>query len=201
VPTRRLTREEGDPVEGATSRLLRRAESDPRARTELFGLLYAQLRSLAVGFLERERRGHTLQPTDVVHEAWIRLTGRERISLASRGDFLALAAQAMRRVLVDYARTRNRDKRGGRMQRIDLELRDLQSDIGSEALDLLDVDRALTRLQAESAELARLVELRFFAGLSLEEIAESGAQSRNTLGRRWRVARALLSSYLEEPPP
>ena len=184
------------------TRILRAIESgEPRAADELLPLVYAELRRLASRELAHERPGMTLQATALVHEAYLRLVGdeegRARSSWNSTGHFFAAAAESMRRILVERARARGAEKRGGNRQRVaidaDLLARDPDRD------DILDLDAALARLAEEDPRKAKLVELRFFAGLSLEDAAAVLAISPATADRDWAYARAWLYAELREP--
>jgi RNA polymerase sigma factor (TIGR02999 family) len=164
------------------------------ARDELVALVYDELRSLATWHLRGERTGHTLQPTALVHEAWLRLAGREAETWADRGHFLRVASQAMRRILVEHARARNAEKRGGRGRRLPLE----DADVPASAIapDLLDLDEALTRLASIHERMGQVVELRYFGGLTVEETAGVLATSPMTVKRDWQAARAWLKTEL-----
>jgi RNA polymerase sigma factor (TIGR02999 family) len=179
---------------------------DPRASDELARLVYAELRRQARSALRREGESHTLQPTALVHEAWLRLDGQHNASWESRTQFFAVAAQTMRRVLVDHARKRQARKRAG--ARVQVTLSDVDrtrttpgdaatGDAAVEAIDLLVLDDALERLAAFDLRKARLVELRYFAGLSIPEAAAALGVSAATVGREWAVARAWLRRELE----
>ena len=195
-------------VEGAhaiTELLHAWGAGDPRASDELARLVYAELRRRARRALRREADGHTLQPTALVHEAWLRLDGQHGASWESRTQFFAVAAQTMRRILVDHARTRHALKRGG--ARVQVTLGDVDraraapndSTAGEpavEAIDLLALDEALRRLAALDPRRARLVELRYFAGLSIPEAAAALGVSAATVGREWAVARMWLRHEL-----
>jgi RNA polymerase sigma factor (TIGR02999 family) len=164
---------------------------DPKAAHQLLPLVYDELRKLAARRLAHERPGQTLQATALVHEAYLRLVGGQpEAGWDSRGHFFAAAAEAMRRILVENARRKGRQKRGGGLARLDLEDADLACRTPSE--ELLALDEALARLAAEDPVKARLVELRFFAGLNLEEAAKALGVSAVTAKRYWRYARAWL---------
>jgi RNA polymerase sigma factor (TIGR02999 family) len=186
------------------TRLLNDAASgDARASAELLPLVYEELRSLARQKMGQERAGHTLQATALVHEAYVRLVdGNTGKSWDGRWHFFAAAAEAMRRILVDQARRRGRIKRGGGVtarQRVDLESVDVIVDEPPE--ELLAVDEGLTALAAHHPDSAHLVKLRYFAGLTIEEVAEAMGISVATANRRWAYARAWLFQYLESRGP
>jgi RNA polymerase sigma factor (TIGR02999 family) len=170
-------------------------QGDPSAASALLPLLYEELRVLAADKLAREAPGQTLQPTALVHEAYLRLVGTtEQQHWNSRGHFFGAAAEAMRRILVESARRKQRRKHGGDLQRQDLEEHDLPVTPPPE--ELLALDEALARLAAEDAEAARIVELHFFAGLSIDDAAEALGMSRATAYRHWSYARAWLRCVL-----
>jgi len=171
----------------------------PRGDTDLDDLLYGELRALARSFLGRERADHTLQPTALVHEAWIRLSAQDGSRWSDRKHFFAIAAQAMRRILIDHARRKQADKRGGDYQRVTL-VTDFTPpmECSDEGVDLLALDEALDQLAKLDARQARVVELRFFAGLTLEEVAEALDVSVRTVAGDWRMARAWLSRALDD---
>lgn len=158
--------------------------------------VYAELKRIADALMAGERADHTLEPTALVHEAYARLFVEGVPALEGRAHFLRLAARAMRHVLVDHARARGAGKRGGGevLSALDHTVAALER----EHVELLDLEEALTRLERMDEELARLVELRYFAGLTLPEIAEVEAVSVPTLERRWRVARAWLREALQD---
>ena len=177
-------------------------QGDPSAADQLLPLVYAELRHLAAAFLARESPGHTLQPTALVHEAYLRLVGTvDEPRWNSRGHFFGAAAQAMRRILVESARRKQRVKHGGELQQLDLEEFDVPVTPPPE--ELLALDEALARLAAEDADAARVVELHFFAGLSIDDAAEALGVSRATAYRQWAYARAWLRCELggEGNPP
>lgn len=163
---------------------------DRAALERLLPLVYDELRQLARAQLRRERPDHTLQPTALVHEAFLRLAGQREAAGANRSQFFSLAARLMRRVLVDHARARQAAKRGGPAAR--LSLAGLEIEIPEMAVDFLDLDRALDRLAAAFERPARIVELRFFGGLEVEEVAALLAVSERTVKRDWSFARAWL---------
>lgn len=168
---------------------------DPKAAEQLLPLVYNELRKLAAARLAREKPGQTLEATALVHEAYLRLVGhQEARPWDSRGHFFAAAAEAMRRILVERARSRGRQKRGGQRQR--MELTDAVRSVGAPTDDVLAVDEALVKLELEDAAAAELVKLRFFAGLSIEEAAEVQRISRATAYRHWTYAKAWLRCEL-----
>ena len=173
------------------SRLLARWNNGHKqALDELMPLVYTELRQLADGFLRHERPDHTLQPTALVHEAYLRLVGSEEVAWQNRAHFLSICAQTMRRILVDHARARNTAKRGGLATRVTLgEAEDYTGETG---VDLIALDDALTRLQEFDAQAARVVELRFFGGLTIEETAEVMKVSPVTVSREWATAKLWL---------
>lgn len=161
----------------------------------LFPQLYGELREIANRLLRGEITGHTLQPTALVHEAWFKLAGPKAPRPVDRTHFLALAARAMRQVLVDHARKRRALKRGG--PAVDLSIADDRLGFSIPLDDLIAVDDALTRLSGNSPRLARVVELRFFAGLSEEETARALDVTPRTVQRDWAKARAWLHAELD----
>jgi RNA polymerase sigma factor (TIGR02999 family) len=169
--------------------------SDPKQAEELLAAVYDELRQLARGKLRGERAGHTLQPTALVHEAYIRLVDGSAVSWESRRHFFGTAARAMRQVLVDHARRRDADKRGGEWERVTLATGIEGEDAG--AADVIDLHNALEKLSANDADLARLVELRFFAGLTLDEAADTLGVSRRKVAKDWSVARLWLQRELD----
>jgi RNA polymerase sigma-70 factor (ECF subfamily) len=170
------------------------ADASDDLAAELMSLLYTELRAIAGRMLRRESRGHTLQTTALLHEAYLRLAEHEPRQWATREDFFAAGAQAIRRVLIDHARGRRRSKRGRGWQR--LSLAGTEPARESDSLDILDLDDALTRLATLSARQARVVELRYFGGLSEEETARVLGVSRRTVQTDWRGARAWLHREL-----
>jgi RNA polymerase sigma factor (TIGR02999 family) len=163
------------------------------AADELFAVVYEELRGIAGSFMAQERSDHTLQPTAVVHEAYMRLVGSSSLQWESRGHFFGTAAAAMRRILVDHARRKVASKRGGDRQRV--ELGDPEAP-ETRFEELLDLDAALGRLAARDETMAKVVELRYFAGLSVEETAKVLDVSPRTVNRAWTGARAWLRREL-----
>lgn len=165
---------------------------DRQAANELLPLVYEELRRLASSKMNKERAGQTLQPTALVHEAFLRLVGgRDSQKWEGRGHFFAAAAESMRRILIDNARRRGRDKRGGGFVRHELQEHNAVV-VSDNADELLALDEALTKLAAEDADLAKLVELRYFTGLTIDETAEVLGVSPRTTKRNWAYARAWL---------
>jgi RNA polymerase sigma factor (TIGR02999 family) len=165
-------------------------QGDPKAAEELLPLVYEELRRLAAHKMAAEAPGQTLQATALVHEAWLRLTGGEDAHFKNRTHFFAAAAQAMRRVLLDNARRKQRQRHGGGWERVGLENVQLAEPLPSG--DLLALDEALTRLAECDAQAAEVVQLRFFAGLSQQQVADVLGISRRTADRTWAYARAWL---------
>jgi RNA polymerase sigma factor (TIGR02999 family) len=168
------------------------AAGDRQAAADLLPFVYDELRKLAAGKLAGEAPGHTLQPTALVHEAYLRLVGDQEFD--HRGHFFAAAAEAMRRILIDHARRRKRDKRGGDRQRAEM------PDVAAPDRDdrLIALDEALTRLAAEDLVAARVVELRQFAGLGHEQIAATLGMTVYAARQKWTYARAWLRTALSE---
>ena len=165
-----------------------------RALDQLLPLVYAELRRVAARQLRRERAGHSLQPTALVHEAYLRLVGQKRVDWQNRAHFFGVSAQIMRRILVDHARRRKANKRGDGVQCVSIE-GDVEAPLRDE-ISVLGLERALERLEGVDADLARIVELRAFAGLTIEEAAHVLKVSPSTAKREWRTARAWLTREL-----
>jgi len=166
------------------------------AATDLLPLVYSELRRLAGHKMKSEEAGHTLQPTALVHEAYLRLVGDDDAQeWENRGHFFAAAAEAMRRILIENARRRRSLKRGGGRDKLAISENDALIEF-SDIDELLDLDAALTRLANDEPEMARLVELRYFAGLSVEESAKALGMSTRTVKRNWAFARAWLGREL-----
>jgi len=166
------------------------SDGDREALDKLIPIVYTELRRQAAGYLRRERPGHTLQTTALIHEAYLRLIDQKDVRWQNRAHFFAIAAQLMRRILVDHARSRQAAKRGGSDIKLPLEATMIASE-GSE-VDLVALDEALERLAAIDPQQGRVVELRFFSGLSVEETAEVLGVSTRTVKRDWNVAKAWL---------
>lgn len=166
-------------------------EGDDRAFDELLPLIYSELHRRAAIYLRHERQNHTLQPTALVHEAYLKLVDQSNVRWENRMHFFAVAARAMREILIDHAKSRKREKRGGGAENLPLEEALLaaaeQSDV-----DLIALDEALTRLGEIDPQQVRIVELRYFCGLNLDETAETLGISRATVARDWTMAKAWL---------
>ncbi|MEO8077144.1 MAG: sigma-70 family RNA polymerase sigma factor [Acidobacteriota bacterium] len=171
---------------------------DRQSVDSLLPIVYQELRRLAAGYLRRERAGQTLQPTALVHEAYMRLLKDKPDRWQNRAHFCAIAAHSMRQILIERARARDAQKRGGARQRVTLDEGLVAG--GNRSIDLLALDEALERLAAFDPEQARLVELRFFGGLTVEETAEAMGISPATVKRHWTVASAWLARELEGSP-
>ena len=167
------------------------------AMSELLPIVYQELRRVAAGYLRRERPGQTLQATALVHEAYLRLLREQQVSWQNRAHFCAIAANSMRQILVERARARHAAKRGGDRQRITLDEAVAPAHVDDAGVDIDALDQALTRLAALDAQQARLVELRYFGGLTIEETAEVLGVSPATVKRSWVVAKAWLRKELD----
>jgi RNA polymerase sigma-70 factor (ECF subfamily) len=177
-----------------TELLTRWKRGDAAALDELMPVVYRELRDLAEHYMNRERSDHTLQPTALVHEAYVRLNGVHSANFHNRVHFYGAAAQVMRRVLVDHARERKAAKRGDGVAPLDL---DAASQLGVEMnVDIIALDQALDRLQTISSRSAEVVQLRYFSGLSIEEAAEYLSVAPATVKRDWTFARAWLYKFL-----
>jgi RNA polymerase sigma factor (TIGR02999 family) len=175
-------------------------QGDPQAAGQLLPLVYDELRHLAAQRLAQEKPGQTLQPTALVHEAYLRLVGNSPAApWNSRGHFIGAAAEAMRRILIDNARRKQTEKHGGRRQRIDLSRAEPLTQADPDAV--LDLDEALTLLAGEDPEAAQVAKLRLFMGLSVEEAAQALATSRANAYRQWAYARAWLHARLRDDGP
>ena len=184
------------PSRDVTELLVAASNGDRGALDEMLPLVYAELRQVAERYLRRERSNHTLQPTALVHEAYMRLVNQREVNWRNRAQFVGVAAEMMRRILVNYAEARAAGKRGGGMERITLDRALLQFE--DRNLDVVAVDQALKNLAEKDARGARIVELRFFGGLTVEEAAEALGISPATVKRGWSVARAWLKRELSK---
>lgn len=192
-----------EPSAGAVTRLLQQwSNGDPQALEDLIPLVYDELRQVARQYLRRERPGHTLQPTALVHEAYLKLVDQRRIRWQNRAHFFAVAAQLIRRILVDHARARGASKRGGGLRQLTIEADVAPAERRGQAgeLDVLALDGALSRLAELDPRQAHVVELRFFGGLDVEETAEVLGVSSPTVKRDWRTAKAWLYRELQAEP-
>lgn len=181
----------------AVTQLLSRArQGDSVATNELFPLVYEELRTLAAAHMAGERREHTLSPTALVHEAYLRLVGPSDTSWDNRAHFFGAAAIAIRRILTDHARARARDKRGGGASPVRLEGDTPAS--AAETIDHASLDDALTKLAALDPQKARIVELRYYVGLPVDEVARALGVSASTVAREWAFARTWLRRELSQ---
>lgn len=165
-------------------------DGDETALTQLLPLVEAELRRLAGAYMRRERKGHALQPTELVNEAYLRLAGARQVHWQDQTHFMGIAARVMRQVLVDHARSRDYRKRGGGLERVPLDETRLEAP--SPALDIVELDRALKSLATIDPRRSRIVDLRFFGGLTVEETAEVVHVSVETVKRDWRLAKLWL---------
>ena len=183
------------PTENVTQLLIELSNGDREAVDLLLPLIYDELRKLAANYLRRERPDHTLQPTALVHEAYLRLVDQTRANWQNRAHFFGVAAQIMRRLLVDHARKHNAEKRGQDFQKLSL---DENIDRAVErSTELIALDDALKALAAFDEQKARVVELRYFGGLSIEETADVLGVSTATIKRHWRFAKAWLYGEMQ----
>lgn len=184
---------------GAVTALLSRVRrGDAAAEAELFPLVYGDLRRAAEGLLRRERKTHTLQPTELVHEGFLKLAGGARAGADNRRHFLAVAARAMRQVLIDHARHRKAEKRGA--GRVEVRITNADAGIDFDIAEMVALDDALERLGRRNPRLPRVVELRFFAGLSEDETADVLGVTTRTVQRDWATARAWLHKEIRGTP-
>jgi RNA polymerase sigma factor (TIGR02999 family) len=170
-------------------------QGDADALNQLAPLVYDELRRIAYRQMRHERQGHTLQPTALANEAWARLMGARRLDVQNRAHFMGIAANAMRQILVERARAHGAAKRGGAAHRVTLDERLVPA--GDRPIDVEALDEVLRRLEQHDPELARIVELRFFGGLTVEETAEELGNSPATVKRRWTLAKAWLMRELQ----
>ena len=182
-----------------TKLLDRVQEGDPKAADELLPLVYEELRKLAARRMAQEVAGHTLQPTALVHEAWLRLVGNGQQQWNTRGHFFSAAAEAMRRILIEAARRKQSQRRGGGLERVDLD--EAQLLLERPADEVLAVNEALDKLAKEDPQAAELVKLRYFMGMALPEAAQSLDISPRTADRLWAYARTWLRVEIEGGGP
>jgi RNA polymerase sigma factor (TIGR02999 family) len=178
------------PPNEITERLVAWSAGDRGAFDQLLPVVYQELRRMAGNYLRQENPGHTLQPTALVHEAWLRLIGQERVDWRNRAQFFGVAAQMMRRILVDHAKSKHREKRGG--DAVKLSFDDVINLSRERAADLLALDDALDELARIDWRKSRVVELRYFGGFSVEETAQILEVSPETVMRDWKLAKAWL---------
>jgi len=174
-----------------TQLLIEWSKGDSQALADLMPMVYNELRRLAVGYMRRERADHTLQPTALVHEAYLQLIRQDRVQWKNRAHFFAIAAKQMRRITVKHARWHHTQKRGGQAVHLTLD-EQLIGGTAAKVVEILALDEALERLMAFDPRQGRIVELRFFGGLTIEEVAASMELSSATVKREWRMARAWL---------
>ncbi len=184
------------PTPSEVTRLLKAWSSGKtEALDQLIPIVYDELRAVAARYLRRERQDHTLQPTALVNEAYLRLIDQKQVEWQNRAHFMGVAAQMMRRILVDHAKSSHRAKRGGGVRKVALDEAVAFSD--ERADELVELDAALTALAAFDERKSRVVELRYFGGLSVEETAEVLKVSEITIARDWKMAKAWLYTYIE----
>lgn len=186
----------GDGATGITRMLHAASQGDSAAAAAVFAQVYEELRAIADRQMRGERRNHTLGATALVHEVYVRLLGRDALPLPDRAGFFHAAAEAMRRILIEHARGRGRIKRGGGRRRVSLDVVDLTSE--EQAGEILAVDEAIRRLEQEDGDAAEVVRLRFFGGLSVDEVASVLDRSPRTVAREWAYARAWLYRALAD---
>jgi RNA polymerase sigma-70 factor (ECF subfamily) len=182
--------------EGVTQLLIDWSRGDQAALEKLMPLVYTELRRLATNYLRRERQGHTLQPTALVNEAYLKLVDQRNAKWQNRAQFFGISAQLMRRILVDHARQHQAAKRGGSVQQR-LSITSAEKLAKQTEVDLLALNEALDELAIMDAQQSRIVELKFFGGLSIEETAEVLGIGHATVERDWKMARAWLRKQLE----
>jgi len=186
------------PCMSDVTRILEAAQQgDPQAAEELLPLVYEELRKLAAVRMANESAGHTLQPTALVHEAWLRLVGNDaQVEFVNRAHFFSAAAEAMRRILIERARRKSAEKRGGDWQRIDLDKVDIAAEADHDTLLL--VNEALEKLAVEDASAAEIAKLRFFGGLTLEEAGQVMGVTERTANRYWAFGRVWLFDEMRQ---
>ena len=185
--------------EGITQLLINWRNGDTAALDQLMPIVYEELRRLARGFMAKERNNHTLQTSALINEAYLKLVDQDETNWQNRAHFFAVAAQIMRHILVDHARSYGYEKRGAGAQRVDLDDAKVLSE--ERARDLVALDEALTKLAAVDPRKSRLVELRFFGGLNIDETADVMELSPTTVQREWRAAKAWLQRFIKGENP
>jgi len=183
-----------------TQLLIDWSNGDAQALAELMPMVYGELRRLAVNYMRRERADHTLQPTALVHEAYLQLVRQDRVQWQNRAHFFAIAAQQMRRITVKHARWHHAQKRGGQAVHLTLDEQLIRGTTGK-VVEILALDEALERLMAFDPRQGKIVELRFFGGLTIEEAAASMELSSATVKREWRMAGAWLRNEMDSGEP
>jgi RNA polymerase sigma-70 factor (ECF subfamily) len=185
-----------EPSTPNVTQLLLEAQRGKRESLDmLLDVLYGELRRIAAGYFRGERPNHTLQPTALVHEAYVRLIDQRDVTWKNRAHFLGVAARVMRRLLVDHARKNSANKRGGELARVTLD--DAVRAHESDACDILALNVALEALEAENERLAKIIELRYFGGMTIDETAEELGIATATVERDWKFARAWLRRQIE----
>ncbi len=179
--------------------LNRMREGDRDAGSAAVQLVYGELHRVAAKQMRKERRGHTLQTTALVHEAYVRLMGAESLEIQNRGHFFAVASQQMRRILVDHARASQAQRRGGAAERVDLDM--VQLGAGGENIDVLELDEALRELERMEPRAAHVVELRYFGGYTDKEVVEATGAPLSSVRRDWEFARSWLFNRLRPREP
>ena len=187
-----------EPAADITGLLKKLNGGDSDAAAEIVSVVYPELRRIARAYMRAERGEHTLQPTALINEAWIRLVDQTRVDWRDRTHFFGVAASMMRRVLVDHARQRLADKRGGGQKKVAVDWVELEAG-GEKLTEVLSVHEALERLEGIDPRLAKLVEMRYFAGMDVDETAVALGISPRTVDREWSMARAWLSTQLASP--
>ncbi len=187
------------PTEQATRLLIDWSNGNREAAAALMPLVYEELRRLARGYLQRERPDHTLQATGLVHEAYLRLVDQQTTTWRNRAHFFSVAAQLMRRILVDYARRYRTGKRGGEWNKVEFD--EALAPSVSRNLDVIALDDALHDMAKLNPQHSQIVELRFFGGMTIEEVAEVLDVSPRTVQREWRMARAWLRRQISAEKP
>lgn len=185
-------------IDGAAALLLRSRSGDRASTEQLMRLAYDELHRVAARFMAGERSGHTLQATALLNEAYIRIFAQQHVDWVDRNHFIAVAAEMMRRVLVDHARGRNREKRGGGKEAMPIDFVTIPLDESGKSVDLVELSDALDKLSALDERMRRVVELKFFAGLGNDEVADVLSVSRATVANDWTVAKTWLRAELSE---